>query len=282
MKKQLKPAFDSMSLARDYAKNKEEKAMAYVGFMRLNTIKKDKGWLREVEKFFNRATSVIKDLPEAYFYMGIGYKYGYRFEDSEKSLKKVLKINRTFTVEADKQLRILKKIERAMPLSELGKRVAVLDRVTRADVAVLFLQEVRLDRIFKKTHSKQPIPLDVENHALKKYLKVILQLDIQGLRPFPDGTFGPDEYITRAGYATMIANIIATVENNSALNTRYKGSTSPFRDVHNDGYYFNAIMVCTTRGQIMEAKNGIFNPMGKVSGVDALLILKKFMKELKI
>ena len=54
------------------------------------------------------------------------------------------------------------------------------------------------------------------------------------------------------------------------------------KDVGNDVPYFNALMVCTTRGGIMEAKNGIFNPMRNVSGADALLVLRKLKEELEI
>jgi len=282
MKKQFRPAFESMALARDYAENKEDKAMAYVGFMRLNSMKKEKGWLEEIEKNFFSATSIMKDLPEAYFYLAMAYKDGFRFADAVKALKKVLDIDKGFIVEAKGQLKILKKIEKTLPKSELGRRVAVQDHVTRAEMAALLIQELKLDRIFKKGFKKQPIPTDVESHALKAYLEVILKLDIQGLRPFPDGTFGPDEYLYRANYAMIIADIIAKIENDSSLNSRYTGDTSPFRDVHTDAHYFNAIMVCTTRGRVMEAKNGIFNPMGKVSGADALLTLKKLSEELKI
>ena len=282
MKKQFRPAFESMALARDYAENKEDKAMAYVGFMRLNSMKKGKGWLEEVEKNFFSARSIMKDLPEAYFYLAMAYKDGYRFADAVKALKKVLDINKAFIMEAKVQLKILKKIEKTLPKSELGRRVAVQNHVTRAEMAALLIQELKLDRIYKKGVTKQPIPSDVENHALKAYIEVILKLDIQGLRPFPDGTFGPDEYIYRASYAMIIADIVARIENDLSLNARYIGDPSPFKDVHNDAYYFNAIMVCTTRGRIMEAKNGIFNPMGKVSGADALLILKRLSEELKI
>ena len=147
MKNNFKPAFESMSLARDYSKTKMEKAMAYVGFMRLHTMKRGDGWLEEVEKNFFSARSIEENLPEAYFYMGIAYKYGHRFKDSMRALTKVLEINDALVRDAGEQIEILQKIEKAMPESELGRRVAVQDYVTRADVAALLIQELRLDRI---------------------------------------------------------------------------------------------------------------------------------------
>ena len=70
------------------AEKKEDKAMAHVGFMRLNSMKKEKGWLEEVEKNFFSARSIMKDLPEAYFYLAMAYKDGYRFHHFIVSDKK--------------------------------------------------------------------------------------------------------------------------------------------------------------------------------------------------
>lgn len=299
MKKHYEPAFESMDLAKDYAKGKKEVALAYVGFMRLHMMKKDEGWMEKVEKNFRRAASVMKDLPAAYYYMGIAYKNGYRFADSEKALNKVLEINETLLAQALEQLKVVKKIERAQPKTEFGKKVAFMDRITRADVAGLFVEELRLDQIFEKARLKRDdtpsgragedlkkgslwVPPDVEKHPLKKDIETILQLDIQGLRPFSDGTFAPDDPVTLANYAVMIADIIAKLENEPSLATKYIGSKSPFKDVRDNAPYFNALMVCTTRGGIMEASNGIINPMKNVSGADALLVIRKLKEELGI
>ena len=299
MKKQFKSAFVCMGRARDYAQKKEDRALADVGFMRLHTMKKNKGWMAEVKKNFFRARSTLKDLPEAFYYMGIAYKYGYRFDDSEKALKRVLEIKNTLILEADEQLKVVRKIKRAKPESEFGKRAAVKEHVTRADAAALFRQELKLNRIYAKARrmndespirspeersrlSSRSMPRDVENHPLKMDVTVVLQLDVKGLRTFPDRTFLPDEYVTWASYAIMLADIIARIENNPSLDTRYLGRASPFKDVRADVPYFNAIMVCTTRGGIMEAKNGFFEPMVRVSGADAVLALRRLKEELGI
>jgi len=113
----------------------------------------------------------------------------------------------------------------------------------------------------------------------------VVTLKIKGLSAFPNGTFAPNEFITRASYAMMIADVISTISNDASLDTKYIGSVSPFADVRNDLPYFNAIMVCSTRG-IIEAERGlrqnIFNPMGSVSGADALLIIRRVKEDLKI
>jgi hypothetical protein len=271
-----------MGLARDYAKEKEDKALVYVGFMRLHIMQKDKGWMREVEKNFSEARSIISDLPGAFYYRGIAYKHSYRFADSGKLFKRVLEINKALAIEAEQQLRLIQKIERAMPETEIGKRAVIMDRITRAYLAALFVQEMRLEQMYEKAGSSAPdLPPDVQNHSLKKDIETILRLDIQGLKPFSDGAFGPDDYVTRAGYAIMIADIIAKIENDHSLTARYVGSASPFKDVRSDARYFGAAMVCTTRGGIMEAKNGFFRPMDSLSGADALCIMRKLQQELR-
>lgn len=286
MKKQFHPAFKFMQHAKDYAEKKEDKALAFTGFMRLYTMEKEKGWLEKVEENFDGAKTIKDDLPDAYYYMGIAYKYGYRFNESDNAFKKVLEINSEYSEEAEQQLRIIQKIKKAMPESPFARRLAVVDHITRADVAALFIHELKLDQIYKKKRDSKKgygsLPPDVRNHPLRNDVARILKMDIQGLRPFPDGNFGPDDYITRAGYAIMISDIIAIIKDDPSLTTRYLGWKSPFKDVRNDAPYFNAIIVCATMGEIMEARHGIFNPMGKVSGADALLIIRKLKEKFKI
>ncbi len=98
-------AFEAMDKARDYAKKSEDKALACVGLMRLYTMRKGEGWLKDVEKNFADAISSVQDLPEAYYYMGLAYKEADRIPDSEKALKKVLQINKAFVPEAYEALR---------------------------------------------------------------------------------------------------------------------------------------------------------------------------------
>jgi hypothetical protein len=55
--------------------------------------------------------------------------------------------------------------------------------------------------------------------------------------------------------------------------------------VSNDVPYFNAVMVCTTRG-IIEAKGGmkqsIFGPMDSVSGAEAVLAIRRLKEDLRL
>ena len=305
-KGEFKPALKNMSRAKKLATSKEEEVRVYVGFMRLYALQRDKDWLDNVEDNFKKANKILKKIhkewPDPYFYMGLAYKEAYQFSDATERFKKVLEINTTFVDKADYELKLLQKIERALPGTTIGKKVALLEKVKRVDVAALFIQEMKLDKIYEKFRPKKfdtsfkspgqsssayqtPVPGDVVDHPLRTDVQTVVTLKIKGLSSFPNGTFAPNEFITRASYAMMIADIISTISNDPSLDTKYIGNVSPFADVRNDLPYFNAIMVCTTRG-IIEAEMGlrqnIFNPMGSVSGADALLIIRRVKEGLKI
>jgi len=301
----FKSAFKTMSQAKELAESDEERALAYVGIMRLFTQQKGKDWLADVEKNFQKARRILTylpDLPDPYFHMGIAFGEAYKFSNAAQAFRKVLEINKTFLDEANRRLKLVQKIERAMPETLIGKKVALLKKVKRVDVAALFIQELKLDTIYKRFRPGEygtsfkspgespspqgiPVPVDVRDHLLKSDVQAVLGLGVKGLGTFPDGTFAPNESVTRASLAMMIADIISTLTNDSALATKYVGNVSPFDDVSNDAPYFNAIMVCTTRG-IIEAKGdirqNIFDPMGSVLGADALLAIRKLKEALKI
>jgi len=107
--KRLKLAFDSMCSARDDAKTDEDKALARVGFMRLFTMRGGEGWLDKVRERFYDALYYKKDLPEAYYYMGIAYKKANRLYRSGNAFKKVLEINKGLVVESKEELKSLGK-----------------------------------------------------------------------------------------------------------------------------------------------------------------------------
>ena len=100
-----------MRQARDAASSGEQKALAYVGFMRLYTMRKKEGWLEQVEERFRDALRWKTDLPEAYFYMGIAYKNAARITDAEQSFYQVIKLNQDLLTEARGELTALQKLE---------------------------------------------------------------------------------------------------------------------------------------------------------------------------
>ncbi|MFH1488675.1 MAG: S-layer homology domain-containing protein [Pseudomonadota bacterium] len=284
----LDKAFAAMEKSKFYAKNPESNALAYVGFMRLHTMRRLEGWLTEVENNFSFATARVKDLPDAYFYLGIALKYSFRFVESRKAFERVKTINSSFLSEAEKELEALETIEAARPVTDAGKAIALLDYITRADAAALFFHELKLPVLVQ-----QPIargggrgqgydmpPIDIENHRFSREIKEILSLDVLELETKKDGRFEPDGPVTRAEYAVMIADILVKIKGDSRLEKRYDEMRSPLRDVRSGAPYFTAVMICTDYSRIMDVRGGFFKPHSKVSGPESLLIIRRLKNNL--
>jgi tetratricopeptide (TPR) repeat protein len=309
-----KSGFAAMDKASGYAKNDEERLFIHIGYIRLHTMshaycmqigmvctKVDRDWLDLAREEFEKALLIDSKSSAAHYYMGLCYKAALDVVQAGRMFSKVLELKKEFITEADQQWNLMQKIQRAMPGSITGKQIAFVEKITRADAAALFMEELKIDTLYKKrtpktfdTSFKDPdkaavkpktktLPSDVVNHPLKADIEGIMEIGVRGLETYPDGLFRPGDFVERAAYAMMIEDILIKVSGDNALATRFIGSTSPFPDLRSDLPYFNAVMVVTTR-QIMGAQNittGEFVPMGPVQGVDALLIIRKIREELK-
>jgi tetratricopeptide (TPR) repeat protein len=298
-------AHENMKKAKSLAKKKEDKVDAHVGMIRLYSMERKGKWLKEAEDEFEDAVKIDPKSSAAHFYMGKAYKFGYDFDKAGTMFKKVLDLNDKYLVEADNEWKVVQKIQRAAPGSMIGKKIALIEEITRADLAALFIQELLLEKLYQKrtpakfdTSFQAPTDTrkfqadkivkaepatDIQAHVLRTDIETVLRLGVRGLEPTPDHKFLPNEKVSRAAYAMMIEDILIKVSGNQKLATEFIGSKSPFPDLRNDLPYFNAVMVTTSRG-IMEAKDmstGEFDPRGTVSGADALLIIRKLKDELR-
>lgn len=303
---EFKKALDNMDLSKKYADTKEEEANTYIGLMRLYTLGKNKidaDWLEEVEEACEDAIALIPTFSAPYFYMGVAYKEAYKFNEASQQFAKVLELDDEYAADANAEYEVVQKIQRALPGTAIGKKIALLTAITRGDIAALFMQELDLDTLFEKrqarvydTRYKDPIKrfeaetllklspaTDIADHVLETDIDAVIRLGIRGLEPYPDHTFRPYNKITRAEYAVMIENILVKVIGDPKLGTKFIGSASPFPDLRNDLHYFNAVMVCTTRGILQaDVSTGEFNPMGTVSGADALLAIRVLKSQIKM
>ena len=300
----FKQGIEDMKKAADLAKTKEEKVDANVGLIRLYSLGKEsahKKWLKKAKGAYEDAIDLRPESSAAHYYMGGAYKEALEFEKASQLFKKVLDINETYVVEANDAWKLIQRIQRAAPGTMIGRKIALVDQISRADIAALFIQELKIDEIFAKKKDfdtrfkspekefvtdqlvKTPAALDIADHVLRTDIEAVIERVIRGLEPSPAHKFEPDKKIARAEYAIMIEDILIKATGDEKLATKFIGSPSPFPDLRNDLPYYNAVMVCTTRG-IMETKDlatGEFDPMGSVSGADALLIIRKLQSVIK-
>jgi Tfp pilus assembly protein PilF len=262
--------------------------------------KVEKKWLKLAKDQFDAVMELDPKHAPAYYFMGLAYKAGLDFNMAGQMFTKVLELKSEYVAEADIQWKFLQKVQRAMPGTTTGKKIALVEQLTRADAAALFMEELKIDALYKKRTPKtfdtsfkdpekaaaKPVKItakDIADHPLRTDIEGILQLGVRGLENYPDGNFHPSELVTRAAYAMMLEDILIKVTGDNSLATKFIGTISPFPDLRADLPYFNAIMTVTSRG-IMEAKDmttGEFAPLSSVAGVDALLIIRKFKEELK-
>ena len=288
-----------------YAKTDEEKIFVHVSRIRYyvqGQIKVEKKWLKLSINEFDDTIKLDPRNAPAYYFMGLAYKAGLEFNQAGQMFTKVLELKTEYVAEADIQWNFIQKVQRALPGTTTGKQIALVERLTRADAAALFMEEFKIETLYKKRTPKTfdtsfkdpekaavvatPVKItakDIGDHPLRADIEGILQLGVRGLENYPDGNFHPAELVTRAAYAMMIEDILIKVSGDNSLATKFIGATSPFPDLRADLPYFNAVMVVTSRG-IMEAKDlttAEFAPLSPVAGVDALLIIRKLQGELK-
>lgn len=265
----------------------------------------DKKWIDRAHDQFEDALKLEPKSSGAHFYMGKAYKAAYEFEQARNMFKKVLDINDKYLQDADEEWRLMDKIQRAMPGTENGRRIAIVEKITRADVAALFMEEMKIDVLYKKrspatfnTSFQDPdkaaekravakdvkIPDDIKNHPLRSDIEGIVKLGIPGLEVV-GGKYYPDDKIRKGEYALMIVDVLMKITGDDTLATRnFEDKTSKFKDMRTDQAYYSAALLLVTKG-IMEMKDPMrdeFAPLDSVTGADALLVIRKMKDEYKI
>ncbi|MDZ7262852.1 MAG: tetratricopeptide repeat protein [candidate division KSB1 bacterium] len=260
-------------------------------------------WIKNAVKEFQKAAELNPRSGKAYYYMGITYKEGYQFGPAADAFRKVIELKGEYSAEADKEWEIVQKIERAAPGTKVGAKVALINEIDRADLAVLLMEELKLMTLLEKKRPKVydtgfkppedvtklaqpekaelPEVTDVGNHWAKNWILEIVKA--RGMEPYPDHTFRPDEKITRANYAMVMQNILIMATGDESIATKYVGEPSRFPDVNSSHYAYNAIALMVDRG-IMKADKltGEFRPLDHISGADALLIIRDFQNALRM
>ncbi|MBD3290439.1 hypothetical protein GF337_16665, partial [candidate division KSB1 bacterium] len=267
--------------------------------------RKGDDWVEDAADAFEKATKINPKSDKAWYYLGLTYKQGFQFGDAVDAFRNVVALKGEYAEEANRQWEIVQKIERAKPGTKVGAKVALIPEIDRADLAVLLMEELKLMKLIEKKRPRvydtsfeapeDPTKMeatkvtsmeratDVEGHWAESWIKEIIDVQIPGLEPYPDHTFRPDEYITRANYAKVMESIMIIVTGDETLATKYIGQPSMFPDVRGSHYAYNAIALMTERG-IMNADKmtGEFRLNDHMSGADALLSIRDFQNALRI
>jgi Tfp pilus assembly protein PilF len=262
-----------------------------------------KEWLPDAENQFKKALKIDPQNAEVFYRRGSIYKFVYLFDKAAADFKTVLELNKEWTKEADGQWQVMQKIERAAPGTDVGKKIAIVDNISRADICALFVSELEVDKLLQKKMAKEyntdfkapdnPREMktaapanavavtDIKGYWAENFIQDVLALQLRGLDAYPDHTFKPDQLVTRSEYAFMLEDILMAILGDKSLATKYVGSSpSRFPDVNPSSPYYNAICNMVDKGIMKADMSGEFGIERPVSGADALLVIR-LLKELK-
>jgi len=259
---------------------------------------------KDVKKWFKKATNILdkalkrnKKHEGSLFYYGLAHLYNYDFSDAESYFRRVVEMKGEYAGKADNQWKRSQKIVRAMPGTEAGKKIALQEQITRADLAVIFAEELKISELIARLPAQSDgfqtpsqmgaggnarTPSDASGHWASTWINEVLQHGI--LETGPDGRFYPEETITRAEYAMAAQRLLVVATRDNSLEVRYFGENpSRFSDVPSSHPAYNAMALCSERGIMQsDVMTGNFNPTGYIDGADALLIIRTLQNSLRM
>lgn len=255
---------------------------------------------KQVKSALSRGAALDDRHAPLYFHAGEAYIQALDFAAAQTQYARALELGDGFAQRARERLDLIGKVRRGAPGSGVGQEIALVAALTRADMAALLVQELGAAKLYARTarppdagfapprerpqlRYEESGPPDAAGHPLRADIELVIELGVKGLERLPDGTFRPDEALTRAEAAMIWEDIVVRATGETGLATRYVGGASPFADLGSDHPAFNAAMLATTRG-IMEtdARSGRFDPLGPVPGADALLSIRQLKDELNV
>ena len=277
--------------------SKDPDVLAICGRAWIAMRKDEKKWFKQATKILDKALKRDKQHEASMYYYGLAHLYKYNFSDAESYFRKVVELKGDYSGKADTQWKRSQKIVRAMPGTEAGKKIALQEQINRADLSVIFAEELKISELMAKlpsqsggfqtpgqmnTSTRSQKPSDASGHWASSWINEVIQYGI--LEVGPDGRFYPDETITRAEYAMSVQRLLVVATRDNDLEVRYFGeSPSRFSDVPSSHPAYNAMALCSERGIMQsDVMTGKFNPSGNIDGADALLIIRTLQNSLRM
>ncbi|MBS1262754.1 MAG: hypothetical protein MAG453_02117 [Calditrichaeota bacterium] len=251
---------------------------------------------------FSRAVELDPEFDLAWYWWGRAKQRAWEFSSAGEKFERAIELRGEWSSTADAAYADVQKIVRASPGTRVGARIAQLDTLGRADLAVLFLEELKLAEVYERHagSSQQPrfeppedptrlpetrpaagdtVPADARGHWAETWVTQAIELGVMEVAP--DRRFYPDRPVTRGEFALFLQNILATVLHDESLATKYIGERSRFSDMRSGSATYNAAALAVDRGFMDATLTGRFKPEATVSGAEALLSIREFQKYLE-
>lgn len=317
---QKDPGYSAVDRKRaiDYVENRGAKAVSdedkfdhLLSVIRVDTIMDGRDWLDKAESAYRMAKELKVDERKLYYYqgtealdyfMGLAYVEAMEFQKARDKFASVLNAKREgkWNEKADKAWKKMDKIVQAMAgitVGDVGKKIAIKDSITRADLTALLVDELKIDKLFagripvqSQLDRMKPefTPADMMNSPFKDEIQTIMKWKVRGLEPKYDETtkaylFKPTEVVKRGEMAFILEDVLIKLTGDEKIATAYFGQDkSPFPDVRPTSPIYNAVMNMTSRGIMVGELSGEFRPDDPVTGADALLALRMLKQRMNI
>jgi hypothetical protein len=209
-----------------------------------------------------------------------------------------------YAEKAGEALQQVHKIVQAQPGTKYGKTIALVDEIIRADLAVLFIEELNVVERIKRRDASQSAPdlsfqaedplefpasepgnasdiLDIEDHWAESMIRDFVDVGLFDV--MQNHRFYPDEVVTRIEFAGVVQRLIYMVTRDETIFSKYIGEQeSHIRDMRTDHPYYGAAMLSVERNIMdLDKITGNFNPNDHISGPDALLFIRDIKNALK-
>ncbi|MEE3234554.1 MAG: tetratricopeptide repeat protein [Candidatus Latescibacterota bacterium] len=253
-------------------------------------------WIDDSLKSFHQALEINNENSEALYYMGNAYLSSGNLEDSQNTFKIILNSNdQHWTKRARKRLKFVQEIVRLAPGSLMGKQIGFKETVTRAEMAVLLVEELKITEILPRTKVSSVINNKImsaehqnysidSQHWASGWVDMILELGVPGLGLFPDGNFYHEDRLTRVQCSLIISFLMEHLSANKVGFQKYIGTKSTFPDLKSNHYAYAAASLAVDLGllQLEDIRTGNFDPFGTISGIEALNIIRRLQDSFRM
>lgn len=274
----------------------------YTAVVRTDTLMKQKKWLADAEEANSQGSRLKVDERNLSYYlgtealpyfMGVAWLEGMEFQKARDSFGAVLNAKREgkWHEKADKGWKRVDKIVRAMggiTLGDIGKSIAPREKVSRADLAALIIDELKIDKVMagriplssQMAKKAEFTPADMTGHPFKEEVLTLMKWNVRGMEPKYDETsraylFKPNDPVSRGEMAFILEDVLIKLAGDEKIATAFFGQDkSPFPDVKPTSALYNAVMNMTSRSIMESELSGEFRVNAPVDGAEALLAVR--------
>ncbi|MCK4771568.1 MAG: S-layer homology domain-containing protein [Candidatus Latescibacteria bacterium] len=252
---------------------------------------------RPAIRSFEDAIEIDARYAPAYEYLGQTHVQLRDFDSAVNAYRRGISALPTNTVLNDGWQRVSELQRATIGVPDRYIEIALTEAISRAELSVLLNEELDLEGIFvgQRTPEERRFappdqqqaqaqrvtaPNDVQSdHWARVHIEQVVKFGAMDL--FPDGTFRPNQVVTRLDLALLIQRVLVEAYDDDSLKSKFFGNASPFPDVMNTHFSFNAVMLATTRGIMSGKPDGIFFLEGTLPGHEAILIVRNLKGALR-